>query len=127
MIDREPDTPNEILGPCPPWCGGAHAPEVGWGLSQYHATQPLHLEVEEDGERYSIGEFDITQYPGASDPLKREAYISLHVEDLGGEMGPEEAEALAAAFEEWAGQLRGLAAKLARIRAEDRAALAWRT
>lgn len=127
MRDRGPEMPNEFPTPCPPWCDGIHAPEVGWGLSQFHATQPLDLDFQLNGETYTVGEIDITQFPAATDPFKREAFISMHLEDPDGEMGPADAEALAAAFELWAGQLRGLAATLARIRADDVAAKAWRT
>jgi hypothetical protein len=119
--------PNDVLTPCPRWCAGVHNPRQGWGESQYHATEPLPLDVELGGEGHRFGEVDITQYPNATDPLKREAYISLHLEDPSVEMEPANVEALATAFEQWAGQLRGLAAKLTRIRADDRAALAWRT
>jgi hypothetical protein len=77
---------------------GCHNPRQGWGQSQFHATEPLPLDVDLAGEGYRFGEVDITQYPNATDPLKREAYLSLHLEDPSVEMGPEDVEALAAAF-----------------------------
>ena len=127
MQRRPPELPNEFLTPCPPWCGGIHAREEAWGLSQFHSTAPVRLQVELAGEEWFLGDADINQYPAATDPLKRQAYAALHLEGPEAEMGPEDVEALAAAFEAYAGQLRGLAAKLARIRADDRAAKAWRT
>ena len=115
MHGRRPDMPNEFLGPFPPWCEGVHAPEVGWGLSQFHATEPIHQEVLVllDGEMQSVAVADINLYPNATDPLKREAYTAVHFENLGAEMGPDDVEALAA--------------KPTRIPADDRAAKAWRT
>lgn len=127
MQRRPPELPNEFLTPCPTWCDGIHAPEEAWGQSQYHSTEPLCLEVELDGEEHCLAEADLNQFPTATDLLRREAYVALHLEGPETEMGPEDVEALAAAFVDYAGQLRGLAAKLARIRADDRAAKAWRT
>ncbi|MFC1439077.1 hypothetical protein ABUW04_12465 [Streptacidiphilus sp. N1-10] len=81
MQDRAPDMPNEFLTECPPWCGGVHNPRQGWGESQFRATQPVCLDVELQGRAYEIGSVDITQYPNATDPFKREAYISLQLAD----------------------------------------------
>ena len=119
--------PNEFLGPCPPWCGGVHAPEQAWGISQYHSTRPLYLDVELGGDVYPIGEADITQYPAATDPLRRLPYLFLELTFDDYELSPEETLVLATALNSFLERVRQLAAQLARIRADDLAAKAWRT
>ncbi|MFC1404863.1 MULTISPECIES: DUF6907 domain-containing protein [Streptacidiphilus] len=119
--------PNEILTEYPPWCGGVHNPRQGWGESQFRATQPVCLDVELQGRAYEIGSVDITQHPNATDPFKREADISLQLADPAIEPDPDDIEAPAAGLVDYAGRLRDLNAKLVQIRADDRAAKAWRT
>ncbi|MHA6761825.1 DUF6907 domain-containing protein [Streptacidiphilus sp. PAMC 29251] len=120
MANRPPSTPMETLGPCPPWCDGIHA-EGGeqWGISQFHETLPLKAELVVNDFRYEIAEAVIVQYPRASDPERRKAYISMDLSMGGVEMEPEDIERLAAALEGYLPKLRWLAAQLVEIRAND--------
>lgn len=128
-MDRsEPLIAAETLGPCPPWCEGVHAEEgERWGISQFHATRPLELHVELGEYEYLVFEAEIVQYPRATRPERRPAYISLNMSLGDVEMEPEYCEALAVALAGYLPQLRQLAARLVEIRAADRAAQAWRT
>lgn len=110
---------NDILGPCPHWCDGVHAEEQGWGLSQFHETNPLLLRVVIDDIRYRVAEAVIVQYPRASDPSRRRPYISLDLSMGGVEMEPEDIANLADALTGYLPKLRALAARLVEIRAGE--------
>lgn len=127
MHDREPDMPNEILGPCPPWCEGVHNPRQGWGQSQFHSTEPLYLDLELGGVVYRIGEADVTQYPNATDPLQRLPFLFLELDFDDYELGPEDFAVLAAALAGFMEQVRQLSDRVAVLRTEHYAAMAWRT
>lgn len=127
MHNRPPDMPNEFLGPCPPWCEGEHAPDERWGISQFHSTRPLFLDVELGGEVYRVGEADVTQYPNATDPRRRLPFLFLELSFDDYELGPEDFGVLSAALAGFMEQVRQLAERVAVLRTEHYAAMAWRT
>lgn len=115
-----PLIPNEVLGPCPHWCDGIHAPTEEWGIGQFHSTAPVEIEVDTTtGALALYAMAEITQFPRAEDPAKRQIYISMAWEDGCQEYEPEDIANVADALTGYAEQLRELAARVVELRAAD--------
>ncbi|WP_042400390.1 DUF6907 domain-containing protein [Streptacidiphilus carbonis] len=115
-----PLIPNEVLGPCPTWCDGIHAPAEEWGVGQYHSAAPVELEVATTTGMLALRAMaEITQYPRAEDPAKRQIYVSMAWEDGCQEYEPEDIANVADALAVYAEQLRALAVRVVELRAAD--------
>ncbi|TDU05006.1 hypothetical protein EDD99_3491 [Streptomyces sp. 846.5] len=112
-----PRTRDETLGPCPPWCGGVHVPREEWGVSQFHATQPIELDIEDaTGKTLLYATADFYQYLGSDRPEKALIFIELTWQEGGQELHPEDVVAIADGLTGYAKQLRELAARVVELR-----------
>lgn len=109
--------PDEVLGPCPAWCEGFHAESLAWGVTQYHATAPLVLDVVLNGREQDVAHAQLMGYPESQYQPKPFVFVEFTLDCP--ELGPDAVATLADALDAWLPKVRQLGARLAEIQAQD--------
>ena len=120
LIRDWPPVP-DLLTDCPDWCKGPpHNHGSEWPGDQCHASEPVELNVlTADGrnELYALAE--LVWYPLSDTAQQRLIYVSMHWEDGEQPLSPPDLVAVADGLVGYAEQLRQLADRLTRLRAEQ--------